>query len=89
MVYPTLLAAIGDSVHPNERATTMGVYRFWRDFGAAAGALVAGITADALNLEIAILVIALATALSSLTAHWLIVEGRPSASPHSPEGATP
>ena len=31
MVYPTLLAAIGDVVHPLERATTMGVYRFWRD----------------------------------------------------------
>ena len=39
MVYPTLLAAIGDVVHPFERATTMGVYRFWRDAGAMSGAL--------------------------------------------------
>jgi MFS family permease len=89
MVYPTLLAAIGDSVHPAERATTMGVYRFWRDIGAMAGAIVAGITADALNLDVAILVIAAATALSSIVARWLIVEHPIVVSHRPPEGATP
>ena len=45
-VYPTLLAAIGDAVHPEERATSLGVYRFWRDAGFIAGALAAGALAD-------------------------------------------
>ena len=31
MVYPARLAATGDAVHPGERATARGVYRFWRD----------------------------------------------------------
>ena len=35
MVYPTLLAAIGDVAHPSWRASAIGVYRFWRDLGYA------------------------------------------------------
>lgn len=31
MVYPTLLAAIGDVAHPSWRASSVGVYRLWRD----------------------------------------------------------
>ncbi len=49
MVYPTLLAAISDVAHPEWRATTMGVYRFWRDLGYAIGALISGIIADLLG----------------------------------------
>ena len=47
MVYPTLLAAIGDVAHPSWRASSVGVYRLWRDLGYAVGALLAGVTADA------------------------------------------
>ena len=50
MVYPTLLAAIGDVAHPSWRASSVGVYRLWRDLGYAVGALLAGILADALGL---------------------------------------
>jgi MFS family permease len=46
MVYPTLLAAITDHAHPAWRATSLGVYRFWRDLGYAIGALVSGAVAD-------------------------------------------
>lgn len=42
MVYPTLLAAIGDVAHPSWRASSVGVYRLWRDMGYAVGALLAG-----------------------------------------------
>lgn len=42
MVYPTLLAAIGDVAHPSWRASAVGVYRLWRDGGYAVGALLAG-----------------------------------------------
>ena len=53
MVYPTLLAAIGDVAQPSWRASSVGVYRLWRDLGYALGALLAGITADALGLPAA------------------------------------
>ncbi|MFZ5850857.1 MAG: MFS transporter, partial [Actinomycetota bacterium] len=37
MVYPTLLAAVGDVAHPAWRARSVGVYRLWRDGGFAVG----------------------------------------------------
>ena len=49
MVYPTLLAVIGDVAHPSWRASAVGVYRLWRDLGYAVGALVSGVTADLLG----------------------------------------
>ena len=61
MVYPTLLAAIGDVAHPSWRASAVGVYRLWRDLGYAIGALIAGATADAFGLQAAMWVIAALT----------------------------
>jgi predicted MFS family arabinose efflux permease len=66
MVYPTLLAAIGDVAHPTWRASAVGVYRLWRDLGYAIGALVAGITADALGLDKAIWLVAAITLASGV-----------------------
>lgn len=68
LVYPTLLAAIGDAAHPEERATSLGVYRFWRDAGAMAGALAAGALADLFGLETAIQTVAALTAGSGILA---------------------
>lgn len=68
MVYPTLLAAIGDVAAPSWRASAVGVYRLWRDLGYAAGALVAGLFADHFGVPAAILVTALLTALSGVVA---------------------
>jgi MFS family permease len=61
MVYPTLLASIGDVAHPSWRASAVGVYRLWRDLGYAIGALVAGATADALGLVSAVWLVAVLT----------------------------
>jgi MFS family permease len=61
MVYPTLLAAIGDVAHPSWRASAFGVYRFWRDAGYAAGALGAGIVADLFGAPAAVGLVALLT----------------------------
>jgi MFS family permease len=61
MVYPTLLAAIGDVAHPSWRASAVGVYRLWRDLGYAVGALLAGVTADAFGLNVAMWIIAALT----------------------------
>lgn len=61
MVYPTLLAAIGDVAHPTWRASAVGVYRLWRDLGYAVGAVLAGVVADAFGLGWALWVVALLT----------------------------
>lgn len=66
LVYPTLLAVIGDVAHPAWRARAVGVYRLWRDLGYAIGALLAGITADLFGLRPAIWLIAVITAASGL-----------------------
>ena len=66
MVYPTLLAAIGDVAHPSWRASSVGIYRLWRDLGYAIGALLAGLTADAFGLAAALWVIAALTFASGL-----------------------
>jgi MFS family permease len=68
MVYPTLLAAIGDTVHPTWRARAVGVYRLWRDAGFAVGALAAGLLADTYGMPTAITVIAALTAASGIVA---------------------
>jgi len=64
MVYPTLLAAIGDVAHPTWRATSVGVYRLWRDLGYAVGAVIAGVVADALSLSASLWAIAALTFVS-------------------------
>src|SRR5215211_4362302 len=57
-VYPTLLAAISDIAHPQWRATSLGVYRFWRDLGFVFGALGIGFIADLFNTSLAIQTVA-------------------------------
>jgi MFS family permease len=71
LVYPTLLAAVSDRVAPLARPGAVGVYRFWRDAGYVAGALIAGVAADALGDAEAIGIVAALTALSGL---WVLGE---------------
>jgi MFS family permease len=66
MVYPTLLATIGDVAHPSWRARAVGVYRLWRDLGFAVGALLTGVLADTFGIREAVWVIAGLTALSGV-----------------------
>lgn len=61
MVYPTLLAAIGDVVNPLVRGSAVGVYRLWRDSGYAIGALLSGLLALTLGKQSAILTVAILT----------------------------
>jgi MFS family permease len=74
MVYPTLLAAIGDVAEPSWRASSVGVYRLWRDLGYAVGALLAGVTADALGLSAALWLVAALTFISGLVASLRMTE---------------
>jgi len=77
MVYPTLLAALGDVAHPSWRASSVGVYRFWRDLGYAVGALLAGLAADALGLSGAMWLVAALTFASGLIAALRMSETHP------------
>jgi MFS family permease len=74
MVYPTLLAAIADVAHPSWRASSVGTYRLWRDLGYAVGALLAGLTADALGLSAAMWIVAGLTAVSGAVAALRMTE---------------
>lgn len=76
MVYPTLLASIGDVAHPSWRASAVGVYRLWRDLGYAAGAIIAGVVADLFGLGNAALVIAGLTFLSGTVVAGRMTETR-------------
>ena len=58
LVYPTLLAAISDVASPKWRATSLGVYRFWRDLGFVFGAIGVGFIADLSSSSIAIQLVA-------------------------------
>lgn len=84
MVYPTLLAVIGDVAHPAWRARAVGVYRLWRDGGFAVGALLAGVLADAYGLTTAIWAIAALTAASGLLVAVRMYETHPRTAPAHP-----
>jgi MFS family permease len=77
MVYPTLLATIGDVAQPSWRASAVGVYRLWRDLGYAIGALLAGLTADAFGLNVAMWVIAALTFVSGVVSATRMAETLP------------
>ena len=76
MVYPTLLAAIGDVAHPAWRARAVGTYRLWRDGGFAVGAVLAGVVADLFGVRAAIAVVAVLTAASGLVVALRMYETR-------------
>ena len=77
LVYPTLLAVIGDVAHPAWRARAVGVYRLWRDGGFAVGALLAGVLADAYGLTTAVWAVAALTAASGLMVAVRMYETHP------------
>lgn len=74
MVYPALLAAVSDAAHPSWRASSVGVYRFWRDIGYAVGALMAGVIAGFFGLTWAVHAAGLLTFLSGLVVLWKMKE---------------
>lgn len=77
MVYPTLLAAIGDVAHPLWRARAVGVYRLWRDSGYAAGAVVGGVAADLWGLRAAVWAAAAISVISGIAVAVRMYETHP------------
>jgi len=86
MVYPTLIAAVSDASQPRDRARTVGVYRFWRDFGFVLGALIAGFGADAASPRAAIAIVAVLTATSGLAVAATGWQSKPSLDPAPVKG---
>jgi MFS family permease len=84
MVYPTLLAAVGDVAHPSWRASAVGVYRLWRDGGYALGAALSGILADLFGLAAAIVAVGGMTFLSGVITAKTMYETLPSHRPEPP-----
>jgi MFS family permease len=74
LVYPTLLAAIGDRAHPAWRASAVGVYRLWRDLGYAVGAVLSGVIADRFGLQAAISFVAFLTFASGIICAVRMIE---------------
>jgi MFS family permease len=64
LAYPALLAVVGDLASPSWRAAAVGVYRTWRDGGYVIGAIAAGVLADVFDAGTALVIVALATAVS-------------------------
>lgn len=79
MVYPTLLAVIGDVAHPRWRARSVGIYRLWRDGGFAVGAVLSGVVADLWGVRAAVWTVAVLTAVSGavVTARMYETRRRP------------
>ncbi len=76
MVYPALLAAAADISPAAKRATTLGWYRFWRDLGYPAGALLAGIVSATFGLVWAIYLAGFLTFASGVIAALSMIEKR-------------
>ena len=81
MVYPTLLAVIGDVAHPLWRARAVGVYRLWRDSGYAVGAVVGGVAADLWGLRAAVWTAAAITVVSAIAVATRMYETHRSVNP--------
>jgi MFS family permease len=79
LVYPTLIAVIADVAPPRQRGAMVGIYRFWRDLGFAAGAVLVGLLADALGSTAAILAVATLTGVSGLIVGLRLRETHPTA----------
>lgn len=77
MVYPTLLASVGDVAHPVWRGRAVGIYRVWRDLGYAVGALMGGVVADLWSLRTAVWVAAAVSVVSALVVAGRMYETHP------------
>ena len=68
MVYPNFLTVIAENTHPNQRAQSMSIFRFWRDSGYVIGAVLSGIIADRFGINAAFIAVASLTAGAALLA---------------------
>jgi MFS family permease len=70
MVYPNFLSVVAENTHPSQRPQSLGIFRFWRDFGYVAGAVAAGVFGDLFGLEAVILGTAILTVGAGLLSEY-------------------
>lgn len=70
LVYPNFLTVVAENTHPTQRAESLSIFRFWRDSGYVAGALLAGILADIFGISTTLLLIAFLTLMAGVLAEW-------------------
>jgi MFS family permease len=68
MVYPNFLSVVAENTHPHQRAQSLSIFRFWRDSGYVAGALLSGVLADVFGIGVTLMLIAFITLLAGLIA---------------------
>jgi MFS family permease len=83
LVYPTLLASVSDVARPDWRASSLGVYRLWRDGGYAIGGLLSGTLADLFGIPLAILAVAALTFISGFIVSIVMYETLPQKRPQT------
>jgi MFS family permease len=89
MVYPTLLAAVGDVAHPSWRGRAVGIYRVWRDLGYAVGAIIGGIVADLVGLNAALWMAAALSVAAAIAVAIRMYETHPPHPRPTPAGDAP
>jgi predicted MFS family arabinose efflux permease len=70
MVYPTFLATVAENTNPADRAQSLGIFRLWRDLGYAIGAVITGVIADQLGINVSIMAIGMLTTLSGIIIYY-------------------
>ena len=68
LVYPNFLTVVAENTHPQQRAQSLSIFRFWRDSGYVAGAILSGLLADAFGIAATLLFVAVITAAAGLLA---------------------
>lgn len=66
IVYPTFLSGIAEDTNPQQRAQSLGIFRFWRDLGYVLGALITGVFTDLISIGFSIVLIGILTVISSV-----------------------
>ncbi|OLY95049.1 MFS transporter [Cnuella takakiae] len=69
LVYPNFLTVIAEHTHPQQRSESLSIFRFWRDSGYVAGALLSGFLADKFGLSVTFVFVAALTGAGGLLAH--------------------
>jgi MFS family permease len=66
LVYPNFITVVAENTHPQQRPLVLGIFRFWRDLGYVAGALLAGWISLYFGISTSFIVVALLTAISGI-----------------------
>jgi MFS family permease len=77
LVYPTFMKVIAQETHPNHRAEAFGAYRWWRDIGYVAGALLSGVLADVWNIHLSIGAVGMLTLMAAFMLVFRVKKIRP------------